>query len=118
MADFSFIDTEQLDFIREDGEVIVINVDSVADAEQWLLENGKRIGVATTGIRYYNWTEAESNRALLNGFWFDNESGATVTVVAVTDKWCLVRDTKRKCTYDLPVEFVMDIYRDRNNEEE
>ena len=58
MAQFSFIDAGQKDFLRdEDGNVIIKYFDNYTEAEDWLLDHGEEYGWTNQGVRYWNWDE-------------------------------------------------------------
>lgn len=44
-----------------------------------------------------------------NGYWFANEKGNVVTVMATKGDWCMVREGGKKKPYVLPKEFVLAI---------
>ncbi len=48
-------------------------------------------------------------KSLPNGYWFSNEHGTTVTVMATRGEWCMVKEEYKKKPYVLPKEFVLAI---------
>lgn len=60
MGLYSFIDFGQKDFLRNDsGDVIIVDVNSYEDAEDWLLKNGEENGWTNKGVRYWDWDDEE-----------------------------------------------------------
>lgn len=58
MAQFSFIDAGQKDFLRDDdGNVIIKDFDNYTEAEDWLLDHGEKHGWTNQGVKYWNWDE-------------------------------------------------------------
>lgn len=58
MAQYSFIDFGNKDFLRYDnGDVIIIDFTSYEEAEDWLLSNGDDYGWTNQGIRYWVWDD-------------------------------------------------------------
>lgn len=53
--------------------------------------------------------------SLPNGYWFTNEHGSEITVMATKDNWCMVSKEGKKKPYVLPKEFVMAIRNEGNN---
>lgn len=43
------------------------------------------------------------------GYWFYNEHGRIVTVMAVSGEWCMVKEQNKKKPYVLPTEFILAI---------
>lgn len=57
MEEYSFIDNGLKDFLRdENNQVIIKKVGCFEEAEEWLLENGKKYGWTNTGVKYYEWS--------------------------------------------------------------
>jgi hypothetical protein len=44
------------------------------------------------------------------GDWFENEHGAEVTVIAVSDEWCMVTEVQKKKPYVLHTDFLLAIF--------
>lgn len=60
MAQYSFIDFGNKDFLRKDnGEVIIIQCSNYHEAENWLLDNGEKYGWTNEGVRYWDWDDEE-----------------------------------------------------------
>lgn len=62
MKEFSFIDKEKKDFLRDSfDEVIIVHCNNWEEAEEWLLNNGEHYGWTNTGVHFYNWEEQFPN---------------------------------------------------------
>lgn len=55
------------------------------------------------------------SRSLPNGYWFTNEHGSEVTVMATKGDWCMVSEEGKKKPYVLPKEFVLAIRNEGND---
>lgn len=56
MYEFSFIDFGTKDFLREEnGEVLIVNLNSFQEAEDWLLKNGEKYDWNNEGTKYWCW---------------------------------------------------------------
>ncbi len=56
MKQFSFIDAENNDFIRDfSGNIIVLIVSSIEGAKDWLLKHRERYGWNNTEVNYLDW---------------------------------------------------------------
>lgn len=64
MPNYSFIDSENRDFVRYlvDREIVTIDAPNVESAEDWLLTNGDaKTDWTNTGTRFWCWDDDEED---------------------------------------------------------